>query len=131
MGKLDKIYFDRLSEFFAQHDKIFGKKKQVGEDVFLTEASTSKSSTQSSRGRGAQFSSRGRGNQDQSAYRGQGQGRSQVGGRGNNQGRGRGRGSTQGRENTNFQRGSNNFRRIQSKRPQNRNNQYGRGRHFS
>jgi hypothetical protein len=72
MGKLDKIYFDRLSEFFAQHDKIFGKKKQVGEDVFLKEASTCKPSTQSSRGRGAQFSNKGRGNQDQLTYRGQG-----------------------------------------------------------
>jgi hypothetical protein len=71
-GKLEKITFDQLSELLAQHDKTFGKKKQVGEDVFFTEASTSKPSTQSSRGRGAQFSNRGCGNQDQSTYRGQG-----------------------------------------------------------
>lgn len=36
----------------AQHDKKFGKKKHIGEDVFFTQASTSKSSTGSSRSRG-------------------------------------------------------------------------------
>ena len=34
-GKLDKITFDELSEMLSQHNKNFGKKKQVGEDVFL------------------------------------------------------------------------------------------------
>jgi hypothetical protein len=51
-GKLDKLTFDELSEMLSQHNKTFGKKKQVGEDVFFTEASTSKSSTDSSRSRG-------------------------------------------------------------------------------
>lgn len=51
-GKLEKLKFDELCEMLSQHDKTFGKKKKVGEDVFLTEASTSKSSTDSSRGRG-------------------------------------------------------------------------------
>ena len=43
--KLDKLTFDELSEMLSQHNKTFGKKKQVGEDVFFTEASTSKSWT--------------------------------------------------------------------------------------
>jgi hypothetical protein len=78
--KLDKLTFDELSEIFSQHNKIFGKKKQVGEDVFSTEANTSKSSSDS-------FRSRGKGNFVQ------GHGRSQsiennFQGRGNSQGRG-------------------------------------------
>ena len=36
----------------TQHDKTFGKKKKVGEDVFLTEASTSNSSADDSRNKG-------------------------------------------------------------------------------
>ena len=51
-GKLEKLKFDELCEMLSQHDKTFGKKKKVGEDVFLTEASTIKSSADSSRGRG-------------------------------------------------------------------------------
>ena len=51
-GKLEKLKFDELCEMLSQHDKTFGKKKKVGEDVFLTEASTSKCSADSSRGRG-------------------------------------------------------------------------------
>ena len=51
-GKLEKLKFDELCEMLSQHDKTFGKKKKVGEDVFLTEASTSKSSVDSSQGRG-------------------------------------------------------------------------------
>jgi hypothetical protein len=35
-GRLDRIIFFQLSELLAQHDKMFGKKKQVDEDVFLT-----------------------------------------------------------------------------------------------
>jgi len=72
MGKLENITFDQLSELLSRHDKTFGKKKQVGEDVFLIEFSTSKPSTQSSLGIGAQFSNKGCGNQNQSVYRGQG-----------------------------------------------------------
>jgi hypothetical protein len=34
-GKLDKLMFDELSEMLSQHNKTFGKKKQVGEDVFF------------------------------------------------------------------------------------------------
>jgi hypothetical protein len=45
-----------LSEFLSQNDKIFGKNKQVGEDVFFIEAGTSKPSIESSRGIGAKFS---------------------------------------------------------------------------
>jgi hypothetical protein len=44
-GNLEKITFDQLSELLAQHDKTFRKKKQVGEDIFLIEGSTSKPST--------------------------------------------------------------------------------------
>eukprot|EP00253_Pinus_taeda_P004274 PITA_04274 len=74
-GKLQKLKFDELCEMLTQHDKTFGKKKKVGEDVILTEASASKSSTNSSRGRG-------RGNQNQAAHNVQSRGRSQS--RGNN-----------------------------------------------
>jgi len=68
--KLEKIKFYYLSELLAQHDKTFGKKKHIGEDVFFTEASTGKPSTESSIGRGAQFSNKGYGNKYQSTYRG-------------------------------------------------------------
>jgi len=51
-GKLEKLKFDELYEMLTQHDKTFGKKKKVGEDVFFTKTSTSKSSTDSSRNRG-------------------------------------------------------------------------------
>lgn len=71
-GNLEKLKFDELREMLAQHDKNFGKKKQVGEDVFFIEASTSKYSTKNSRGRG-----RGNNNQNQGAYIGQGHGWSQ------------------------------------------------------
>eukprot|EP00253_Pinus_taeda_P028683 PITA_28683 len=94
-GKLEKLKFDELCEMLSQHDKTFGKKKKVGEDFFLTEASTSKSSADSSRGRC-------RGNQNQAAHnRGRSQrrgnnfnrgGRNNFQGRGNNQGRGSFRG---------------------------------------
>jgi hypothetical protein len=56
----------------TQHDKTFGKKKKVGEDVFFIEASTSKSSTDSSRSRG-----RGNFNQNQAAHNVQSRGQSQ------------------------------------------------------
>eukprot|EP00253_Pinus_taeda_P029068 PITA_29068 len=83
-GKLEKLKFDELCEMLSQHDKTFGKKKKVGEDVFLIEANTSKSSADSSRGRG-------RGNQNQAAQnRGRSPnrgGRNNFQGRGNNQGR--------------------------------------------
>ena len=51
-GKLDMLTFDELREMLSQHNKTFGKKKQVGEDVFFTEANTSKPSIDSSRSRG-------------------------------------------------------------------------------
>jgi hypothetical protein len=51
-GKLDNLTFDEISEMLSQHNKTFGKKKQVGEDVFFIEARTSKYSTDSSRSRG-------------------------------------------------------------------------------
>eukprot|EP00253_Pinus_taeda_P013735 PITA_13735 len=38
--KLEKLKFDELCEMLSQHDKTFGKKKKVREDVFLIEAST-------------------------------------------------------------------------------------------
>lgn len=103
-GKLEKLKFDELCEMLSQHDKTFGKKKKVGEDVFLTEASTSKSSTGSSRGRG-------RGNQNQAAHnRGRSQSRGNNfnrGGRNNFQGRGndKGRGNFQGQGYNNQGRG--------------------------
>ena len=97
-GKLDKLTFDELSELLSQHNKTFGKKKQVGEDVFFTEASTSKSSSDSysSRGRGNFVQGRGRSQSREKKI--QGKGNSQ--GRGNIQGRGyfQGRGNSQGRE---------------------------------
>jgi hypothetical protein len=91
-GKLEKITFYQLSELLAQHDKNFGKKKQVGKYVFFTKSSISKPSTQSSRGRGAQFRNRGCGNQDQYASIGQGRGQSQRRERDNDQGRGNNQG---------------------------------------
>lgn len=69
IGKLEKLKFDELYEMLTQHDKTFGKKKKVGEDVILTKASTSKSLVDSSRGRG-------RGNQNQAAHNVQRRGRS-------------------------------------------------------
>ena len=100
----------------SQHDKTFGTKKKVGEDAFLTEASTSKSSADSSRGRG-------RWNQNQAAHN---RGRSQS--RGNSFNRGgrnnfQGRGNNQGRGNFQEQ-GYNNQGRGQS---QNRSQSRGRG----
>jgi hypothetical protein len=35
-GNLDNLTFDELSEMLSQHNKTFGKKKQVGEDFFFT-----------------------------------------------------------------------------------------------
>jgi hypothetical protein len=108
-GKLDKLTFDELSEMLSQHNKTFGKKKQVGEDVFFTEASTSKSSTDSSRSRGRGHFVQGHGRSqsrennfsDRSNFQGRGnsQGRGYFQGRGNSQGRGyfQGRGNSQGR----------------------------------
>jgi len=116
----------------TQHDKNFGKKKKVGEDVFLTNASTSKSSTNSSQGRG-------RGNQNQAAHNVQSRGRSQSRGnnfnRGNSSGRRnfQGRGNKQGRGNFRGQ-GNNNQGRGQSQhRSQNRGRgqSLGRGRDLS
>ena len=97
-GKLEKLKFDELCEMLTQHDKTFGKKKKVDEDVFLTEASTSKSSANN-------FQGRGRENQNQEAHNGQSRGRSQSIGnnfnRGNSSGRSnfQGRGNNQGRGN--------------------------------
>ena len=42
-GNIENLKFDELSEILAQYDKPFGKKKQIGEDVLFTKASTSKS----------------------------------------------------------------------------------------
>eukprot|EP00253_Pinus_taeda_P014344 PITA_14344 len=95
IGKLEKLKFDELCEILTQHDKTFGKKKKVGEDVFLTEANTSKSSTDSSQGRG-------RGNQNQATQnRGRSQSRGNNFNRGNNSRRSnfQGRGNNQGRGN--------------------------------
>jgi hypothetical protein len=96
-GKLDKLTFDELSELLSQHNKTFGKKKQAGEDIFFTEANTSKSSSDS-------YSNRGRGNFLQGCGRSQSrennfQGRGYFQGRGNSQGRGyfHARGNSQGR----------------------------------
>jgi len=47
-GMLEKLNFDELYEMLTQHDKNFGKKNKVGEDVFFIEASTNKSSNDSS-----------------------------------------------------------------------------------
>jgi len=121
-GELEKLKFDELCEMLTQHDKTFGKKNKVGEDVFLTEASTSKSSANSSLGRG-------RGNQNQAAHNVQSRGRSQS--RGNNSNRGnssrrsnfQGRGNNQGRGNFQGQ-GNNNQGRGQS---QHRSQSRGRG----
>ena len=115
-GKLEKLKFDELCEMLSQHEKTFGKKKKVGEVVFLTEASSSKSPADSSRGRG-------RGNQNQAAHN---RGRSQS--RGNNFNRGgrnnfQGRGNNQGRGNFQGQ-GYNNQGRGQY---QNRSQSRGRG----
>ena len=106
-GNLEKLKFDELCEVLTQHDKTFGKKKKVGEDVFLTEASTSKSLADSSRGRG-------RGNQNQAAHnRGQNQSKGNnfnTGGRNNFQSRG------YNQERVNFQgQGYNNQGRGQSR----------------
>jgi hypothetical protein len=111
--KLDKITFDELSEMLSQHDKTFGKKKQVGEDVFFTEASTIKSSTDSSRSRGRGHFVQGRGRSqsrennfsDKSNFQGRGNSQSRGYFQGNSQGRGktpnkgqnRGRGQNSGR----------------------------------
>jgi hypothetical protein len=107
-GKLYKITFDELSEMLSQHNKKFGKKKKVGEDVFFTEASMSKSSTGSyrSRGRGhfvqgcGQSQSRENKFSDMSDFQGRGnsQCRGYFQGGGNNQGREyfQGRGNSQG-----------------------------------
>ena len=90
-GKLEKLNFDELCEMLTQHDKNFGKKKKVGEDVFLTEASTSNSSANNSKNKGkCNF------NQNQAA---QGRGRSQHKGNNSNKGSNSGRKNSQGRGN--------------------------------
>jgi hypothetical protein len=73
-GKLDKLTYDELSELLSQHNKTFGKKKQVREDVFFTEASTSKSSSDSysSRGRGNFVQGRGRSQNRDNNFQGRG-----------------------------------------------------------
>jgi hypothetical protein len=117
--KLDKLTFDELSEMLSQHNKTFGKKKQVGEDIFFIEANTSKSSIDSSRSRGRGHFVQGRGQSqsrekkksDRSNFQGRGnsqirgyfegigngQGRGYFQGRGNSQGRGYFQGNCQGR----------------------------------
>ena len=93
-GKLDNLNFDELSEILAQKDKTFGKKKQIGEDVFFTEANNSKSSTGCSRHRGRWHI-----NQNPGAHSGQSRGRSQARGNNFNRGKNFGRGNFQGRGN--------------------------------
>eukprot|EP00253_Pinus_taeda_P033744 PITA_33744 len=133
-GKLEKLKFDELCEMLTQHDKTFGKKKKVGEDVFFTEANTSKSSTNSSRKRG-----RGNFNQNQAAHNVQSRGRSQSRGNNFNNGNNLGRSNFQGRGNSQgrgyFQRRGNNNQgrgqlqnRIQSR---DRGQSLGRGRDLS
>jgi hypothetical protein len=141
-GKLDKLTFDELSELLSQHHKTFGKKKQVGEDVFFTEASTSKPSSDSyrSRGRGNFVQGHGRGQHRDTNFQGRGnsqgssnsQGRGYFQGRGNNQGRGyfHARGNSQGRgsfQGTSQGRGQTPSRNQSRGRGQN----FGRGRDFS
>jgi hypothetical protein len=115
-GKLYKLMFDELSEILSQHNKTFGNKKQVGEDIFFTEENTSKSSSDNSRSRGrgyfvqghGQSQSRennfqGRGNNQGSGYfqgRGNSQGKGYFQGKGNSQGRGYFQGNNQGRGKT-------------------------------
>eukprot|EP00253_Pinus_taeda_P028910 PITA_28910 len=105
------------------------QKKKVGEDVFIIEASTSKSSADSSRGKG-------RGNQNQAAHNVEIRGRSQsrgnnfnIGGRNNFQGRGnnQGRGNFQGQGNNNQGRGQSQHRSQSRGRGQSS----GRGRDLS
>eukprot|EP00253_Pinus_taeda_P034497 PITA_34497 len=131
-GKLEKLKFDELCEMLTQHDKTFGNKTKVGEDVFLTEASTSKSSADSSRGRG-------KGNQNQATHNVQSRGQSQSRGNNFNRGNSSGRSNFQGRGNNqvrdNFQgQGNNNQGRGQSQhriQSRGRGQSSGRGRDLS
>jgi len=90
-GKLEKLKFDELCEILTQHDKTVEKKKKVGEDVFLTEASTSNSSADNSKKKGKDNF-----NQNQVA---QGRGRSQHRGNNSNKGSNSGRNNSQGKGN--------------------------------
>jgi hypothetical protein len=83
-GKLDKLKFDELSEMLSQHDKTFGKKKKVGEDVFFTEPALVSHSSDSSRGRGRGNFESSRSTKSRSNF----QSRGNNFNRGNSQGRG-------------------------------------------
>jgi hypothetical protein len=73
--KLENTTFNKLNELVVNHEKMFRKKKQLGEDVLV--ASTRKTTTRVSNGKGVlptrnndkqqnlnQYSNQGRGNVD-------------------------------------------------------------------